>query len=69
MVCLNLVDVNSVLTEVLLKAAIQPILLSSKMAMEHAMVIVLLHSNVGMEIGMVFYSHFIQPLLHVSDIL
>ena len=44
-------DVSSVLTEVLLKATLQPILISSKMAMEHMMVIALLHSTVGTEIG------------------
>ena len=39
------------LTDVMLKAAVQPVLLSTKMAMEHMMVVALLHCNIGTEVG------------------
>ena len=43
---------NQTVTEVLLKACLQPVLLGDKFAMEHMMVVSLLHNNVGTDIGM-----------------
>ena len=44
-------DVNTILTDVLLKATVQPVLLADKLAMEHMMIIALLHCHVGTEVG------------------
>ena len=44
-------DMNSCLTEVLLRACVSPALLSERFAMLHAMVVAILHSNIGSEVG------------------
>jgi len=42
---------STALTEVLLKACVRPALLSDRFAMEHAMLVAILHSHVGTEVG------------------
>ena len=60
-------DMNSVLTEVLLRACISPVLLGDKFAMEHMMLVALLHNHVGSDVGqhvmiMVVSSSFLPSL-------
>lgn len=44
-------DMNSCLTEVLVKACVSPALLSERFGMLHAILVAILHRNVGSEIG------------------
>ena len=44
-------DMNAALTEVLLKACVSPVLLADRFALEHTMLVAILHSNVGSEVG------------------
>lgn len=54
-----ILDMNSCLSEVLVKACVSPALLSERFAMLHAMVVAILHRNVGSEVGKFLV---IQPL-------
>ena len=42
---------NSTLSEVLLKSCVSPFLLSDRFALEHMMLVALLHHRVGQEVG------------------
>ena len=42
---------NRTVTEVILGACLQPVLLGDKFAMEHMMVVTLLHNDVGTDVG------------------
>ena len=42
---------NTTLTEVLMKACVTPMLLADRFALEHTMLVAILHSKVGPEIG------------------
>ena len=44
-------DMNSVLTEVLLKSCVSPVLPPEKFSMECALMVAILHANVGSEVG------------------
>ena len=44
-------DMNRTVTEVILGACLQPVLLGDKFAMEHMMVVTLLHNDVGTDVG------------------
>ena len=44
-------DMNAALTEVLLKACVSPVLLADRFALEHTMLVAILHLNVGSEVG------------------
>jgi nucleolar MIF4G domain-containing protein 1 len=56
-------DMNSCLTEVLLKACVSPALLSERFAMLHAMLVAILHSNIGSEVG----AYVVQTLAQKLD--
>ena len=43
---------NTVLTEVLLKACTSPVMLSDRFVLEHCMLLALLHCHLGAEVGM-----------------
>ena len=42
---------NSTLSEVLLKSCVSPSLLSDRLALEHMMLVAILHHRVGQEVG------------------
>lgn len=42
---------NSTLSEVLLKSCVSPSLLSDRLALEHMMLVAILHHKVGQEVG------------------
>ena len=44
-------DMNSVVTEVLLKSCITPAMLSDRFMLEHCMLLTLLHCHLGSEVG------------------
>ena len=44
-------DMNTTLSEVLLKSCVSPALLSDRLALEHMMLVAILHHRVGQEVG------------------
>ena len=44
-------DMNSCLTEVMVKACVAPVLLSERFVMIHVLLVAILHNNVGSEVG------------------
>ena len=46
-----LADMNTTLSEVLLKSCVSPALLSDRLALEHMMLVAILHHKVGQEVG------------------
>ncbi|XP_067122327.1 nucleolar MIF4G domain-containing protein 1 homolog [Centruroides vittatus] len=49
-------DVNETLSALLMELIVSPVLMANRLVMEHAMLIALLHGNIGEEIG----AHFLQ---------
>ncbi|XP_022241733.1 nucleolar MIF4G domain-containing protein 1-like isoform X2 [Limulus polyphemus] len=58
-------DMNETLTALISEAIIQPFLTPERLVMEHAMLVVLLHANVGTEVG----AHFLQSLATKFNVL
>ncbi|XP_076349101.1 nucleolar MIF4G domain-containing protein 1 homolog [Tachypleus tridentatus] len=58
-------DMNETLTSLICEAIIQPFLTPERLVMEHAMLVALLHANVGTEVG----AHFLQSLATKFNIL
>lgn len=56
-------DMNSVVTEVLLKSCITPAMLSDRFMLEHCMLLTLLHCHLGSEVG----AYFVQVLAKKLD--
>lgn len=51
MLCEISLDMNTTFSNILLKCAVQPILLADKFALELAMLVALLHCHIGNDIG------------------
>lgn len=49
--CLLGPDMNTTLSEVLMKSCVSPALLSDRLALEHMMLVAILHHKVGQEVG------------------
>eukprot|EP00731_Ephydatia_muelleri_P023885 Em0016g156a len=56
-------DMNTVVTEVLLKACVTPAMLSDRFMLEHCMLLTLLHCHMGSEVG----AYFVQALAKKLD--
>ena len=46
-----LTDMNTTLSEILVKSCVSPALLSDRLALEHMMLVAILHHKVGQEVG------------------
>ena len=55
--CCLCVDMNSTLSEVLLKSCVSPALLSDRLALEHVMLVAILHHRLGQEVGEEILTH------------
>ncbi len=49
--CISAVDMNSVLSDVLLRLCATAAKLTDRFAMEHAMCVAVLHSHIGQDVG------------------
>ena len=47
----GITDMNTTLSEVLMKSCVGPALLSDRLALEHMMLVAILHHRVGQEVG------------------
>lgn len=60
-------DANHTLTELMLDSLVAPTLSPERLVMEHAMLVAILHANVGSEVGAHVLQKFIERFAEMSD--